>query len=92
MIVPILVFLCVIVPFWCSLTLVIAISLALYCLKRQVWVILVISFSCKNGQKTSLSQVQRAQFATLYRVGYSERKGGAKCNVSKTALYIAIVN
>ena len=61
-------------------------------LRRQAGVIFVISFSCKNGQKMSLSQVQRAQIVTLYREGYSERKISAKCNVSKTAVSTAIIN
>ena len=49
-------------------------------------------FSSKNGQKTSLNQVQRIQIVTLFRDGYSERKISTKCNVSKTAVHTAIVN
>ena len=76
----------------CSLKFVNAISFAFCYLGRQVGVIFLISFSCKNWQKTSFSQVQHAQTVTLYRESYSERKFGAKCNVSKTPVYIAIVN
>ena len=92
MVIPILVVSCVIVLPWCYLKLAIAILLDFCCLRRQVLVIFVISFSFKNWQKTSLRQVQHAQIVTLYKEGYSESKIGAKCNVSITAVYTAIVN
>ena len=52
----------------------------------------MISFSCKNRRKTSLSQVQRAQIVTLYTEGFLERIINAKCNVDKTVVFTAIVN
>ena len=44
------------------------------------------------GKKSSLSQVHCAEFVTLYKEGYSNRKISAKCDVNKTAVHIAIVN
>ena len=76
----------------CSLKSLITILLAFCCLQRQVCVIFVFSFKCKNEQKPFLNQVQRAEIITLYKKGYSERKISAKCYVSKTAIHTAIVN
>ena len=40
----------------------------------------------------SLSQAQRAQIAKSYIEGYTARKIGAKCDVSKTAVHAAMIN
>ena len=44
------------------------------------------------GKKPSLSQVQRAEIAKLYKKGYSERKISAKYDVSKTAISEVVIN
>ena len=43
-------------------------------------------------KKSSRSQVQRVEIATLHKEGCSERKINAKCDISKAAVHRAIIN